>query len=279
MIKPLILDGRQTREALLPKLIGQIRALGFAPTLAIIQVSDRPDSAAFIRAKTALAKKIGVKIVHVHKPESISERDLVTAVEQCNADRSIHAIIVQMPLPLGINKDAVIDTIDPSKDADGLTAVNVKRWLEGRQDAVMPATARGIRTLLRHYDIELFGKKVAVVGRSMLVGKPVIALCLNENATVIACHSKTPDLAEKTRDADIIIVAAGRPGLIGADHVRAGQTVIDVGINRTERGGLTGDVDFAAVEGLVAAITPVPGGVGPLTVLSLFENVADLCSR
>jgi methylenetetrahydrofolate dehydrogenase (NADP+)/methenyltetrahydrofolate cyclohydrolase len=283
----LILDGRATREALMPELIKRTQALSFTPTLCIIQVGDRPDSTAFIRAKKAFAKKIGVKEKHIQVTESIPQSELIDIIRECNADKAIQGIIVQLPLPIHIDREVIIDAIDPKKDVDALTAFNVKRWFEGREDAIMPATARGVRTLLKQYKIDLFGKKVTVIGRSMLVGKPIITMCLNENATVTVCHSKTPDLVKHTKTADVLIVAAGKSGLIQAKHVKKGQAVIDVGINTVtgeklddeiEGTRLVGDVDFSKVHKRVAAITPVPGGVGPMTVLSLFENLIDLCT-
>lgn len=283
----LILDGRATRDALIPGLMKRVKALSYVPTLAIIQVGDRPDSTAFIRAKKAFAKKIGIGEKHIQTTETVSQSELIDIIKECNADKGIHGIIVQLPLPIHLDRDAVIDAIEPKKDVDALTAWSVKRWLEGREDAIMPATARGIRTFLKMYKIDLFGKKVTVIGRSMLVGKPLITMCLNENATVTVCHSKTPDLAKETKWADVLIVAAGKQGLIQAKHVKRGQVIIDVGINSVtgeklddeiEGVRLVGDVDFEKVSKKVAAITPVPGGVGPMTVFSLFENLVDLCA-
>jgi len=271
-----ILDGNATREALLPPLATKIKTLYRVPTLAIIQVGGRPDSEAFIRAKKSFAARIGVKERHLQLSEKISQADLVRVIEEQNSDESIQGIIVQLPLPLHIDRDVIIDSINPSKDADGLTSYNVKRWLEGREDAVMPATARGIRELLKHASVDLYSKKVTVIGRSMLVGKPIAAMCLSENATVTICHSKTANLSEETRKADILIVAAGSPGLIGPACVREGQVIIDVGISRGANGSLVGDVDFESVKNIVAAISPVPGGVGPMTVFSLFENLVHL---
>ncbi|MDE1940800.1 MAG: bifunctional 5,10-methylenetetrahydrofolate dehydrogenase/5,10-methenyltetrahydrofolate cyclohydrolase [Patescibacteria group bacterium] len=292
---PTILDGRACREALMPRLSERVKALPTVPTLAIIQVGDRPDSTSFINAKKAFARKLGVNEKHIKASEDVSQSELIDIIGECNRDAAIKGIIVQLPLPVGLDKDAVIEAIDPRKDVDALTAVSVKGWLEGREDAILPATARGIRTLLGHYKIDLFGKRIAVIGRSMLVGKPIAAMCLNENATVSVCHSKTPDLAAELKAADIIIVAAGRPGLVGGKHVRKGQVVIDVGINRPtgekldeeieESGGqkeapaLVGDVDFISAAKKASAITPVPGGVGPMTVFSLLENLIDLCQK
>jgi methylenetetrahydrofolate dehydrogenase (NADP+)/methenyltetrahydrofolate cyclohydrolase len=180
----------------------------------------------------------------------------------------------------------VIDTILPHKDVDAITPQNVKRWADGVEGALLPATAQGVKTMLKEYNIELFGKKVAVIGRSTLVGKPIASMCLSENATVTICHSKTMDLKEVTLNSDIIIVAVGKINLITKDHVKAGQVIIDVGINTYEgkklddemvEKKLVGDVDFLEVSRIVSAITPVPGGVGPLTVLSVFQNLLALC--
>ena len=272
-----ILDGRIVRDSIILDLKERFSTLLHVPTLAIIQVGDRPDSTAFVRGKKAFAQKVGVKEMHIRLDEKISEKELVDVVKGCNSDPAVHGIIVQLPLPLHIEHDTIIDTIDPHKDVDGLTATNIKRWLEGREDAVMPATARGIRELFNYYKIDLFGKPVTVVGRSMLVGKPIAAMCLNENATVTVCHSKTPNLEEETLKADILIVAAGKPGLIQAKHVKKGAVVIDVGITRVAVDSLVGDVDFDSVKEVASALTPVPGGVGPMTVCALFENLLDLC--
>jgi len=284
----LILDGKAVRDAKVPELAARFAGLIAKPELAIIQVGNRPDSTAFIHAKSAFAAKVGVRIRHIHLPESISQADLVARVMECNGDQKIHGILAQLPLPISLDQDAVIDSIDSRKDADGLTATNVKQWLAGEDDAVLPATIRGVKELLAYYKIDLFGRHAVVVGRSMLVGKPLAAFCLNENATVTICHSKTADLAAETRRADVLFVAAGKPHLISAAHVRDGAVVIDVGIN-TARGEkledeisgrkLVGDVDFDAVAPIASAITPVPGGVGPMTILGLFENLADLCLR
>lgn len=271
-----ILSGRTVRDSLIPELIKKVQSLSRIPTLAIIQVGDRPDSTAFISAKKNFAKKIGVAEKHIQLPDSISENDLIAEIKKCNADKSITAIIVQLPLPAHLDRDQVISAIDPSKDADGLTA----------NTTVMPATARGIRELLSYYSIPLTGKKVTVIGRSHLVGTPIAVMCREEGAQVNVCHKGTSDLVKETLWADVLIVAAGKTGLVRTEHVKAGQIVIDVGIN-TVAGDrlenelpntkLVGDVDFNAVTNIVASITPVPGGVGPMTVCALFENVIDLC--
>ena len=245
-------------------------------TLAIIQVGDRADSDSYIKAKKTFAKKIGVNEKHIQLSESISQEKVIDAVRECNVDHDIQGIIVQLPLPAHIDRDLVINTINPRKDVDALTAVNIGKWSEDK--GIMPATARGVRELLDFYKISLRNKKVTVIGRSELVGEPIAVMCQNNGAIVTVCHSKTPDLVSETKKADIIICAVGKLELIQAKHVKEGQIIIDVGINRTEDGTLTGDVDFESVKDIVKAITPVPGGVGQMTVLALFENLADICS-
>jgi methylenetetrahydrofolate dehydrogenase (NADP+)/methenyltetrahydrofolate cyclohydrolase len=285
----IILDGKKIRDEAIPELARQVKEIsaeqGLVPTMAIIQVGERADSTSYINSKKNFAGRIGVEIRHIQLPETISQKELIDEVKKLNEDSTVQGIIVQLPLPLAIDRDTVIDTISPSKDVDGLTAHHVKRWLDGNEEAVMPATAEGIRKLLEYYKIDIFGKKVVVVGRSTLVGKPIVAMCLNENATVTVCHSKTADIASETKSADIIIVVTGKPGLIGKEAVREGQVIIDVGINTVEgeklddeipQKTLVGDVDFDNVSPIVAAITPVPGGVGPMTVLALFENLLKL---
>jgi methylenetetrahydrofolate dehydrogenase (NADP+)/methenyltetrahydrofolate cyclohydrolase len=282
----LILNGRDVRDARMPELKARLGKLVKPPVLAIIQVGDRDDSNAYIRAKMKFAEKLGVPVKHVRLPETISTKELVVKVWECNEDESVKGIVVQLPLPLAIDQDEVIEAISPKKDVDALTPANVERWLEGREDALLPATTRGVKELLEYYKIPLDGTHAVVVGRSNLVGKPLAAFCMNENASVTVCHRKTADLAAETRQADILIVAAGKPRLITLDHVREGVVVVDVGINTVkgdkledeiEGHKLVGDVDFEAVSRVASAISPVPGGVGPMTVLGLFENLADLC--
>ena len=282
---PTILDGRLVRAELKKALIERIknlvashvdsRGVHLRPTLAIIQVGDRPDSTAFIASKRKFAVEIGAKEIYVKLKSTVNQTEVIRAVATLDADSSVHGIIVQLPLPLAMDKDAVLAAISTKKDIDGLTNINVQKWLDGREDAMWPATARGIRELLTFYNIPLAGKNVVVVGRSSLVGKPVAAMCLAENATVTICHSQTANLAEYTRRADVLIVAIGKPHYIDASYVREGQVIIDVGISKTDT-GLAGDVDFEAVKGIVSAITPVPGGVGQMTVLALFENLVDV---
>lgn len=262
-----ILSGRDVRDSIIPKLFQKVQESGYTPTLAIIQIGTRSDSTAFIKAKKSFAKKIGIKEKHIELPESISEDDLILKIKECNQDEEINAIIVQLPLPAHINQGRVIQSIDSKKDADGLT----------QNALVIPATARGIKELLEYYHITLKEKKVTIIGRSILVGIPVAQMCREQGALVTVCHRGTGDIISETRVADIIIVAAGSPGLIMHQHVREGQIIIDVGINKLPNDQLVGDVDFDSVKDIVKAITPVPGGVGPMTVTALFENIIDLC--
>ena len=243
--------------------------------MAIIQVGERADSTSFIRAKKLFAEKIGVKVEHKQFNEAILQGELSSHIELLNDDDGINGIIVQLPLPSSIDKVAVIDAIDPNKDVDALTSTNVVKWMRG--EGIMPATARGIKELLDSYEFALQGKKVTVVGRSDLVGKPIAAMCRSEGAEVTVCHSQTVDLVAGTKDADILIVATGKSGLIKVEHTNPDQVVIDVGISRIGTERLVGDVDFTKVSGMVKAISPVPGGVGAMTVLALFENLIDLC--
>lgn len=272
-----LLDGKIVREQSIPLLIEKIKGLSFVPCLVIIQIGNRPDSDAFIRAKKSFAKKIGVNEMHIQLDEKVTQDEVLSIIRDYNNDKDVHGIIVQLPLPIHLNSETIIDSIDPKKDVDGLTPFNMKRLVDGHDEAIIPATARGIRQLLKFYNIDLFGKKVTVVGRSTLVGKPIALMCLNENATVTVCHSRTSNLEEETRSADILIIAIGKPNFIGKKHIKEGQILIDVGISRQSDGTLTGDVNFEEVKDIVEMITPVPGGVGQMTVLALFENLSDLC--
>ena len=289
------------------------------PKLVIIQVGDLPESNTYIRQKVLFGQKIGAIIDHQKLPSDVSQEKLIRELLTINREPSIHGIIIQQPLPQSLDKNKVINTIDPTKDVDGQTAANIKFLFEGKtqpgdtpgvllaaseltpgviSNGYIPATTRGIFTLLDYYKILVEGKHIVVVGRSTLVGKPTALLALNKNATVTICHSKTQDLPAITKTADILIVAAGQPKLITKDHVGKNQVVIDVGINvikshsnlrgydtptsqvdkiqpesePTDR-KLVGDVDFDSVSKVVAAISPVPGGIGPMTVASLFQNL------
>jgi methylenetetrahydrofolate dehydrogenase (NADP+)/methenyltetrahydrofolate cyclohydrolase len=273
-----ILDGRIAREALMPELIQKVKKLSATPTLAIIQVGDRPDSTAFIKAKKSFAEQIGVKERHIHLSESTNQEELIETIKKTNGDPNIQGIILQLPLPSQLDPDSAINSIDPTKDTDSITSANVEKWTANQKGSLLPATARGIRELLNYYKIPIKGKNVTVVGRSPLVGTPIAVMCKHEGANVTVAHRETEDLIGETKTADILIVAAGRPGLIKLEHIKEGAIVIDVGMTRTLEETLVGDVNFEEVKKIASAISPVPGGVGPMTVLGLFENLVDLAA-
>lgn len=283
-LKPSVLDGRKLRDAGSARLKAMIEKSGIKPTLVIIQVGGLAESTAYIGQKRKFAEKIGAGFIHEQFSEDVAEAALLKAIQKWNNDVSVHGIIVQLPIPARLDKQKIIDCIIPGKDADGLTSVNKKLFEAGDRKAIVPATARGVLSLLRGYGVATKGKKVTVIGRSALVGTPIATLLRREGADVTVCHKGTPDIPAKARSSDILVVAAGSPRLVTRDYVRAGQVIVDVGINSVDgdkledeipRRRLVGDVDFDAVKSIVGAISPVPGGVGPMTVLSLFENLCD----
>lgn len=273
----MLLDGKKVSSEKTEALKTKVSAFPFKPVLGIIRVGDREDSRVYIERKVEYGKNIGVDTQVVHLSEDVSEEDLIKEIKNLNNDVNIHGIIVQLPLPENINTNAVISSIDPKKDVDGLTPKNIHK-LVNNEKGIVPATPRGIISLLKYYNIEIEGKKVVVVGRSLLVGKSSALLMLNHDATVTVCHSKTKDLQEKTKDADILIVAVGKANFINKDYVKEGQVVIDVGISPLDE-SISGDVNFNEVKDIVGAISPVPGGVGPMTVVSLFENLLDVIEK
>ena len=275
----LILDGKKIRDERLPALKAEFSALSTRPTLAIVQVGDRPDSNSYINQKKIFAEKVGVKIWHLRFTAEMGSERVIEEIKVLNNDPEVQGIIVQIPLPEGWDKKTIINNITPNKDVDGLTDNNQEKFYAGRADSFIPATARGVMTMLDFYNISVDGKRAVVVGRSELVGKPIAQLLRMRGAMVEVCHRQTEDIPFVSGQADILVVAAGSPKLIGMSGVKAGQVVIDVGINKTNSGQLTGDVDFEAVKNIVGAISPVPGGVGPLTVLSLFENLLGAAKR
>ena len=273
-----ILDGKKTAKIKEAELTERIKDFKSAPQLAIILVGDREDSKTYVKQKINTALRLGIKIHLFSFNEKIKQDVLIKKIEELNLNKEINGIIVQMPLPYNIKIRAVLDTISPLKDVDGLTTLNQGKILTGDESAFAPATARGIISLLTLNGISFLGKRVVVVGRSLLVGRPVALLAERNGATIIQCHSKTKKLSELTSLADILIVSIGRPKFIGLKHVKKGQVVVDVGITVSEKKGkkiLIGDVDFEKVSKIVKAISPVPGGVGPMTVISLLENVVD----
>ncbi len=274
-----ILDGKKVRDEIIIDLKNKISSFGIAPNLAIIKIGDNPDSDIYVRQKISLAKKIGANAYIVNFPNrEITQEVLLAEIEKLNKDESVNGIIIQSPLPENLDWYEAVEAVIPWKDVDGLCSTNVKSLLINKSGMV-PATAKGILSLLDYYQIPVKGKKLTVMGRSPLVGQPVATLFTNQGATVTVCHSQTIRPKEITKEADILIVAIGKPKLINKDYVRAGQVIIDVGItsilNNDGTRQILGDVDFDNVKDIVSAISPVPGGVGPMTVVSLFQNLVE----
>ena len=252
------------------------RAASFSspPCLAVVLIGDNPASAVYVRNKTRACEEAGIVSRKVTPPESISESDLLALVDELNRDDSVDGILVQMPLPPQINPRAALEAVSPQKDVDGFHPLNAGRLSAGR-DSIPPCTPAGCMELLRRSETTVAGSDAVVVGRSDIVGKPMAAMLINAGATVTVCNSKTRNLSEKTRGADILVAAVGRARMITAEMVRPGAVVLDVGINRTEEGEITGDVDFESVSRVAGKITPVPGGVGPMTVAMLMANTVQ----
>lgn len=278
----MILDGKPVADRVLGGVRAGVDALrartGTVPTLAVVLVGDFAPSEIYVANKKRAAESVGIGSKDFIHPEGLSQAELVGLLRSLNSDPSIHGILLQLPLPPGLDEDAAIEAIAPEKDTDGLHPANLGRLLTGAP-TVLPCTPAGCLEILDYYGAELKGAEAVVVGRSRLVGKPLAQLLLARHATVTMCHTRTRDLAEHTRHADVLCVAAGRPQVITGDMVKPGAWVIDVGINRLDTGKLVGDVDFDSVNPRVHAITPVPGGVGPMTVAMLMRNTLLAAER
>lgn len=275
------LDGRAVSKKILADLkqtIAELAQHDVMPTLAVVLVGSNPASEVYVRNKQRRAEDIGVRSLMFRMPEATTQADLLAKVAELNHDPDIDAILVQLPLPAGLDEQAVIDAIDPDKDVDGFSPVSVGR-LWANEPTVVASTPYGIMALLDAYDIDVAGKRVVIIGRSNIVGRPLAGLMVNHDATVTIAHSKTRDLKQLAKEADILVVAVGVPHFIGADAVKPGAVVIDVGISRGADGKLLGDVDEAAVAPIASAITPVPGGVGPMTIASLMAQTVTLAKR
>ena len=275
-----ILDGKALANLLgenLKERVKNLKAEGITPHFCVINIGDDTASKIYVRSKKRKAEKLGIIQDIYQMPADTKQQEVLDLIYKLNTDPEINGLMVQMPTPEQINADELLARIDPNKDVDSLTPANVGRlWL--KDHFVEPATAEGIMALLKHYEIPLNGKNVVIIGRSNIVGKPLAALMLEKNATITIAHSKTQNLASLTNRADVIVSATGEPCLIKADMVKDGVIVVDVGINRVN-GKLVGDVDFDAVKEKASYITPVPGGVGPLTVQFLMEAVVNLTRR
>lgn len=239
--------------------------------MAVILVGNNSASQTYVKSKQKSCLELGMYSLLIEMPESTSEQELLNKIDELNKDDAIHGILVQLPLPSQINESNIIEAIIPEKDVDGFHPINIGKMMTGK-DAFLPCTPYGVMVMLKEMDIEIAGRHVVVVGRSNIVGKPSGQLFLNENATVTYCHSKTVDIKSFTKSADILVVAIGRANFITADYVKKGAVVIDVGMNRNSEGKLCGDVDFEQVKEIAGYITPVPGGVGPMTITMLMYN-------
>jgi methylenetetrahydrofolate dehydrogenase (NADP+) / methenyltetrahydrofolate cyclohydrolase len=266
-----IIDGKAVAARIRDEVAGEVAGLEAKPGLATILVGDDPASAVYVRMKREDSAEVGIESFHHEPGGDVAAEELAALIRDLNGDPRVHGILLQLPLPSHLDQDEFISLIDPAKDVDGLTSANAGLLMQGRDEAIVPCTPAGVMELLREAGAELEGARAVVVGRSILVGKPLAQLLLGENATVTHCHSRTRDLPAVCREADVLIAAVGSPGLVTADMVREGATVIDVGTNRTDD-GLVGDVDFEAVREKAGAITPVPGGVGPMTRAMLLVN-------
>ncbi|MCQ5364123.1 bifunctional methylenetetrahydrofolate dehydrogenase/methenyltetrahydrofolate cyclohydrolase FolD [Anoxybacillus salavatliensis] len=259
------------KRAQLAKEVEQLKQQGIEPALAVILVGDHPASQSYVKAKQKACEEIGIRSILLTFPNDISEAFLLEQIARLNEDQSVHGILVQLPLPKQMNELHIIEAIAPEKDVDGFHPLNIGRMMTG-QKTFLPCTPYGILYMVQSLQVDIAGKHVVVVGRSNIVGKPVGQLFLREHATVTYCHSRTNDLAAITRQADILIVAVGKPKLITSQYVKEGAIVIDVGVNRLESGKLCGDVDFDDVKEIASYITPVPKGVGPMTITMLLHN-------
>jgi methylenetetrahydrofolate dehydrogenase (NADP+)/methenyltetrahydrofolate cyclohydrolase len=251
--------------------VSKLNEEGIVPQLTVILVGDNPASKSYVKGKKKASSETGIESDVIELSNSITEDELLQKIDELNQNDSVHGILVQLPLPDHIREQKVIDAISPDKDVDGFHPINIGRMMTGN-DTFLPCTPYGIITMLKSKKIPIRGKHAVIIGRSNIVGKPVGQLLLNEDATVTYCHSKTDDLKKYTKQADILIVAVGKPNVVNEEHIKGGAAVIDVGINRTEDGKLTGDVDFDRAKEKASYITPVPRGVGPMTIAMLLKN-------
>ena len=279
----MIISGKELSARLKEEMAAQVAAFpekyGRVPHLVVILVGEDPGSVSYVTGKAKASEVVGIKNTTIRKPAAVSEAEVLALIAELNADDSVDGILVQLPLPKHISEDKVIAAIAKEKDVDGFHPLNVASLWQ-KQECVLPCTPKGIIKMLKTAGVEIKGKRAVVIGRSNIVGLPVAKLLLDENATVTIAHSRTVDLPSVARNAEILVVAIGRPKFVTADMVADGAVVIDVGVNRDpETGKLCGDVDFAAIEPKASVITPVPGGVGPMTICCLMENTIECFLR
>ncbi|KRF63362.1 bifunctional methylenetetrahydrofolate dehydrogenase/methenyltetrahydrofolate cyclohydrolase FolD [Peribacillus sp. FSL K6-1552] len=276
-----IINGKEIAEAVrqeISKEVQQLREKNIVPGLAVILVGDNQASQTYVRNKQKACEDLGMHSVLIKKPADLTQEELIQNIDELNQDDSIHGILVQLPLPGHIQEKAIIEAISPEKDVDGFHPINIGRMMTG-QDAFLPCTPYGVMVMLEHIGYELEGKHVVIVGRSNIVGKPAGQLFLNADATVTYCHSKTKDLAYYTKQADVVVAAVGKRDTITSDHIKEGAVVIDVGMNRNDEGKLCGDVAFEDVKNKASYITPVPKGVGPMTITMLMKNTVKSAQK
>ena len=266
-----LIDGKKIQTEMIEELNEEVKGLKQVPKLVIIQIGDFGPSNKYVSQKKTVGEKVGIEVEHLRFYENNTEEEVLSKIDELNKDKNVHGIMVQLPLPEGFDEDKITNRVASSKDVDGLTTENIGKLFDGK-NAFTPCTALGVMELFKRYNIDLKGKHAVILGRSKLVGKPLIACLLNENATVTVCHSKTNDLSKITKKADILIVAIGKKYFVTKDMVKKGTVVIDVGIN-VEDGKIYGDVDFEDVKPKASYMTPVPNGVGRMTVISLMKNV------
>ena len=273
-----LLKGAPVAEMINEKLIQAVKELharNTYPTLAVLRVGERPDDIAYERGAVKRCEKIGVRVKLISLPADCTERDLIDTLENLNRDISVHGVLLFRPLPKGIDDTTVRNTLSPEKDVDGITDLSLAGVFTGNSTGFPPCTAQACMEIIDYYRIPCEGKRAAVVGRSLVVGKPAAMMMTARNSTVTICHTRTMDMPNRCREAEILIVSAGRPKVIDKNYLSPGQAVIDVGINQLEDGTLCGDVDFEAAKEIVAAITPVPGGVGTVTTSVLAKHVVE----
>ena len=278
-----VLDGRAVSDSLLAEVSAEIEMLkvkGISPKLVVIVVGEDPASQVYVGKKEEACKKVGMLSERVAMPATTTQAELLAKIDELNKDASVTGMIVQLPLPEGMDAPVVIKAIDPYKDVDGFHAYNVgKMFLSKDFEDLAPCTPKGITKILDFYKIDVKGMDCVVIGRSNIVGKPMMAMLLNRDATVTCCHSRTKNLLKYTKDADLVVVAVGKPKFLTADMVKEGAIVIDVGIHRGEDGKLCGDADLESMKEKVSAYTPVPGGVGPMTVACLLMNTVTAAKK
>lgn len=276
-----ILSGKEVSAKIKERMkteVNELKAKGLTPGLAVIIVGDDPASKVYVGRKEAMCAELGIYSEKYALPADTTQEDLTALVKRLNNEPSIHGILVQLPLPAHLDEKAIINTISPEKDVDAFHPVNVGKIMIGDYDFV-PCTPAGIMELIAESGVEIEGKRCVVIGRSNIVGKPMSMLLLHKNGTVTTCHSKTVNIKEITASADILVAAVGRAGFVTADMVKSGAVVIDVGMNRLKDGRLVGDVDFESVAKVAGAITPVPGGVGPMTISMLMKNTLTAAKK